>query len=109
MRAGREPATGQSKVKREREMENPNSYERAKKRVEEKLGFYSHLAIYLVVNTILIIINLTQSPGATWFYWPLLGWGIGVFFHGMGVFVWGEGSSMKDRMIQKEMDHFKGE
>jgi hypothetical protein len=81
-----------------------DAYEKAKKRVEEKMGFFSHLAVYAVVNTILIIINLTQSPGEYWFYWPLLGWGIGVFFHGMGTFVWGEGSSLKDRMIEKEME-----
>ena len=79
------------------------AYEKAKKRVEEKMGFYSHLAAYLVVNAILLVINLTQSPRDLWFFWPLLGWGIGVFFHGMGVFVWGEGSSLKDRMIEKEM------
>jgi hypothetical protein len=78
-------------------------YERARKTVEEKLGFFSHLAAYLVVNAILIIVNLTQSPGEYWFYWPLLGWGIGVFFHGMGVFVWGEGSSVRRSMIEKEI------
>jgi hypothetical protein len=90
-------------------MEDPNPYEKAKKRVEEKLGFYTHLAVYFLVNGILIIINLTQSPGELWFYWPLLGWGIGVFFHGMGVYVWGEGSTMKDSMIKKEMERFKEE
>jgi hypothetical protein len=90
-------------------MEQPAAYEKAKKRVEEKIGFYSHLAIYILVNAILIIINLTQSPGERWFYWPLIGWGIGLFFHGMGVFVWGEGSAMKDRMIKEEMERFKGD
>ena len=83
-------------------MEN-DAYEKAKKRVEEKLGFFSHLAVYIVVNAILLFINLTQSRGEYWFFWPLLGWGIGVFFHGMGTFVWGEGSSLKDSMIEKEM------
>jgi hypothetical protein len=90
-------------------MENPTPYEKAKKRVDEKLGFYSHLAVYILVNTILIIINFTQSPGELWFFWPLLGWGIGVFFHGMGVFVWGEGTATKERMIRKEMERFKQE
>jgi protein-S-isoprenylcysteine O-methyltransferase Ste14 len=81
----------------------PDAYEKAKKRVEEKMGFFSHLGAYVVVNLILLVLNLVQSPGDLWFYWPLLGWGIGVFFHGMGVFVWGEGSGLKDRMIQEEM------
>ena len=85
-------------------MDNQKSYDKAKERVEEKLGFFSHLAVYVVVNAILLIINLTQSPHDLWFYWPLAGWGIGVFFHGMGTFVWGEGSSIKERMIQKELE-----
>ena len=80
-----------------------DAYEKAKKRVEEKLGFFSHLAVYVVVNAILLIVNLTQSPRDLWFYWPLLGWGIGLFFHGMGTFVWGEGSSLKERMIEEEI------
>ena len=85
-------------------MERDNTYEKAKERVEEKLGFFSHLAVYGVVNLILIILNLTRSPNDLWFYWPLAGWGIGVFFHGMSTFVWGEGSSVKERMIQKELE-----
>jgi hypothetical protein len=80
-----------------------DAYEKAKRRVEEKIGFFSHLGVYVVVNVVLLLINLTQSRGDYWFYWPLFGWGIGVFFHGMGVFVWGEGSGLKERMIEKEM------
>jgi hypothetical protein len=89
------------------DMEQDKNYERAKERVEEKLGFFSHLAVYVIVNVILLVINLTQSPGQLWFYWPLMGWGIGVFFHGMGVFVFGEGSSMKERMIRRELGNDK--
>jgi hypothetical protein len=85
----------------------PDAYEKAKERVEEKMGFFSHLGAYVIVNAILLVINLTQSPQDLWFYWPLLGWGIGLFFHGMGVFVWGEGSSLKDRMIDEEMRRLK--
>jgi hypothetical protein len=85
-------------------MDGQKSYDKAKERVEEKLSFFSHLAVYVVVNAILITVNLTQSPGERWFYWPLAGWGIGVFFHGMSTFVWGEGSSIKERMIQKELE-----
>ena len=63
-------------------------YEKAKKRVEEIKGFYSHAITYAVVNLALFLIDLfTGAPGVQWFWWPLLGWGIGLFFHGMGVFV----------------------
>jgi len=39
-------------------------YEKAKKRVEEIKGFYSHLIVYICVNIVLVIINLIVSPGA---------------------------------------------
>ena len=43
------------------------------KRVDQKLGFYIHLAIYILVNGLLIAIDLMTSPGTYWFIWPLLG------------------------------------
>lgn len=84
-------------------MENQEVYQRAKKRVKAKLGFYIHLAIYMFVNTAIIVINMSAFPEYFWFIWPLLGWGIGVFFHGMEVFVFSGGSSVMERMIEKEM------
>lgn len=61
-------------------------YSQAKKRVEEIKGFYGNLISYIAVNIILMVINLLTSPQYLWFFWPMLGWGIGVFFHGMKVF-----------------------
>ena len=61
-------------------------YYQAKKRVEEMKGFYGNLASYIVVNIFLIILNLATSPQYLWFFWPLLGWGIGIVFHGLSVF-----------------------
>ena len=84
-------------------MENQEAYQKAKKRVEARIGFYIHLAVYVVVNMLLIIINLLTSSQYLWFIWPLMGWGIGVFFHGLGVFVFSGGSAVKERMIEKEI------
>ena len=86
-------------------MENQEAYQRAKKRVEAKMGFYMHLAVYIGVNILLIIINLITSPQYLWFIWPLLGWGIGVFFHGMSIFVFSgrKFKGIKERMIEKEI------
>ena len=86
-------------------MEDREAYEKAKKRVEAKIGFYIHLAVYVGVNVLLIIINLSASPQQLWFKWPLLGWGIGLFFHGMSIFVF-SGRRLretKERMIEEEM------
>jgi hypothetical protein len=39
-----------------------------------------------------------------------MGWGIGLFFHGLGVFASFKGDSIKERMIEKEMEAMrKGE
>ena len=84
-------------------MENPTPYEKAKKRVDEKLGFYSHLAVYLLVNIILIIINFTQSPDELWFFWPLMGWGVGIVLDALRVFRGGFGSTWEARKIDELM------
>ena len=80
-------------------MANPMSeeqiYDLAKKRVEEKRGFYSHLTVYIIVNIILIIIwAFPAGGGFPWFIFPLCGWGIGLLFHFLGVFVF-EGKSAR--------------
>ena len=84
-------------------MENQEAYQRAKKRAGAKLSFYIHLSVYITVITLLAIINLSTSTDYLWFKWPLIGWGIGVLFHGMGVFVFSGKSSVPERMIEKEM------
>ena len=86
-------------------MADSEAYERAKKRVEAKMGFYIHLAVYVGVNLLLILINLSRSPQYLWFKWPLLGWGVGVLFHGLSIFVFTSGRfrAAKEKMIEKEM------
>ncbi|OYU81884.1 MAG: histidine kinase [Flavobacterium sp. BFFFF1] len=61
-------------------------YFEARKRVNEIKGFYGNLASYIVLNIFFLVLNLLTSPKNLWFFWPLIGWGIGVFFHGMKVF-----------------------
>jgi uncharacterized membrane protein len=85
-------------------MNEQEAYEKARKRVEAKIGFYIHLGVYVGVNILLVIINLLTSREYLWFKWPLMGWGIGVLFHGLGVFVFSRESAIKERMIRKEME-----
>jgi hypothetical protein len=76
------------------------SYLRAKERVEKIKGFYGNLASYCVVIPILIIINLTtNSNGFQWFWFPMLGWGLGVLFHAFETF--GYGKSWEEKKIQE--------
>ncbi|MDP6420460.1 MAG: 2TM domain-containing protein [SAR202 cluster bacterium] len=49
------------------------------------IGFrtlYVHLAVYIVVIEMLAIIDFATG-GGWWFYWPLIGWGIGVAVHAL--------------------------
>lgn len=61
-------------------------YQKAKKRVKEIKGFYGHLASFILVILFLAFLNFRFSPKHIWFYWPMLGWGIGLFFHAVAVF-----------------------
>lgn len=84
-------------------------YKMAKKRVEEIKGFYGHLFAYIGVNVVLIVINLITNPFHIWFYWVSVFWGIGVFWHAMGVFVFSKFTGIgwekkKIEEIMGEMD-----
>jgi len=62
------------------------SYERAKRRLEELKGFYRHLTIYILVNVGLAVINLLTTPGFWWFLFVTFFWGIGLVAHGLSIF-----------------------
>lgn len=81
-------------------------YFKARKRVEEIKGFYGNLIAYIVVNIGLMVLNLLTSPGYLWFFWPMLGWGIGVLFHGMKVFNYMPffGKDWEEKKIKEFMD-----
>lgn len=81
-------------------------YYQAKKRVEEIKGFYGNLIAYVVVNLGLMVLNLVTSPNHLWFFWPMLGWGIGVVFHGLKVFNYSPffNKDWEERKIREYMD-----
>jgi hypothetical protein len=44
-------------------------------------GFTVHLFIYVATCLVLLAVNLIVTPQVWWFYWPMLGWGVGVATH----------------------------
>lgn len=74
------------------------AYDRAKDRVENLKGFYGNLISYCCVIPILIIINLNTSS-FQWFWFPMLGWGLGLTFHALETF--GYGKTWEERKIQE--------
>ncbi|MEZ5041088.1 MAG: 2TM domain-containing protein [Saprospiraceae bacterium] len=65
-------------------------YQQARKRVQEKKGFYTHLTVYISVGAFFLAMNiLTMDPGESdkwWFFFPLLPWGVGLLIHYFSVF-----------------------
>lgn len=55
---------------------------------DEKRGFSVHLVVYVLVNAMLIAINLIDNPEGIWFFYPLLGWGIGITAHYLRAVRW---------------------
>jgi hypothetical protein len=74
---------------------------RAERRADAKIGFRIHVLIYVLVNAGLVVLNLLTSPDHLWFIWPMLGWGIGLLGHGLGVYA--IGSHSRERMIEDEL------
>lgn len=76
------------------------AYKEAKKRVEKEKGFYTHVAVYIIINIAIfffkekMLVTIDPNPNDKGFYnwwnWsniatPLL-WGIGLFFHWLCTF-----------------------
>ena len=71
--------------------EREEAYIRAKKKLDKLVGFYWHLAAYVVVNLFLIIlIGFNRDAGESFWSFPTFAtaffWGIGLAFHFLGVF-----------------------
>jgi sensor histidine kinase YesM len=75
---------------------------RAKERVEKLKGFYGNLVSYLIVIPILIIINMNSPHDFQWFWFPMLGWGMGLLFHAFETF--GYGRTWEERKIKEILD-----
>lgn len=104
----------------EKEYLNEHKYLLAKKRVEKIKGFYWHAVSYVVVNVFLstiIVVGIMSKSNVTFLnaiqhfgvYSTWLFWGIGLFFHWLGVF----GTSVvfnkewEERKIKEFMDKDK--
>lgn len=66
--------------------ENNRLYRKARKQAREIRAFYINLFCYFLVIPILAIVNFTLTPEVYWVQFSAMGWGIGVLFHGLGVY-----------------------
>lgn len=78
------------------------AYEKASKRVKDLKSFYGNLSAYCLVIPFLFILNLLTTPDHLWFYWPMLGWGLGLTLHAVSTF--GIGRNWEERKIRELME-----
>jgi hypothetical protein len=79
---------------------------RARRRVNQKMGFYIHATVYLLVNLGLAAINFA-SGGKAWHLWPLAGWGLGLAIHGFVTFARLNGDGLRERMLDDEVERLR--
>jgi len=67
-------------------------YHEALKKVKKIKGFYTHTAVYVVVNIMIVIINIQNlDVGESYFklenFFTAFFWGLGLLAHGLSVFL----------------------
>lgn len=79
----------------------------ARKRASAKLGWYVHAAVYVVINSALFLASSQGLGHRHWNLFPALGWGLGLMFHGISVWLLGAGSDMRESMVQRERERLQ--
>jgi len=67
-------------------MQDGQLRELAKSRLVKRREFTAHVFAYALVNAMLVAIWAITGAGFLWPVFPVLGWGIGLFFHGWDTF-----------------------
>ncbi|MEW2922458.1 2TM domain-containing protein [Muricauda sp. ANG21] len=99
----------------------PITYERAKKRVSQLKAFYSHIALFVVLSTIIIIIKtrmlnfivqhtqIADDHFMEWLDWNILSipiiWGVVLLVHGICVFGLPFLKKWEARQVQKFLEN----
>jgi hypothetical protein len=76
--------------------------DKAVRRLKKQRDFRSHLLVYVLVNTLLVVIWMMTDPhGFFWPVFPIAGWGIGVIMNAWDVYGRQE---ITEEDIHREMD-----
>ena len=78
----------------------------ARESAQSKVDFYTHLAIYIAVNILIIAIWASTSgiDSFPWFIFPLFGWGIGLAANYIEAF---RGKAYTQKLAEKEYQKLK--
>lgn len=83
----------------------PDTRERAIKRLRKRRDFYGHLFVYTLVNGFLVAIwALVDLHGFFWPIFPILGWGVAVVLNAWDVY---RTDAFSEDQIQREIAHLQ--
>lgn len=74
-------------MKRLLDFETDRKVAKARKRVQDIKEFYQHLLAYCLFTPFTIFINYKTSWDYKWFWFSVIGWGIGLTIHAFCVFI----------------------
>ncbi len=77
--------------------------EQALKQLKKKREFLANVFAYVIVNAFLVGIWAVTGAGYFWPIFPILGWGLGLFFHARDVYQ----RPPTEEQIRREMDRLK--
>ena len=80
------------------DIKSRKGYAEAHRRALAKLGFYAHLLLYLVICTLLVVIDFTTGEGVLVVF-PITGWSIVLCSHWMSVYM---DFAFVNRMVARE-------
>lgn len=84
-------------------MTEKEKLELAQKIVNDRLAFFQHFIVYVICVVMFIIINYKITPYQKWWFWPTMGWGIGIICHFISINKIYT-TKFQKKMIQREID-----
>jgi hypothetical protein len=85
-------------------IEMDEARDEARRYVRRKRIFYTLLGIWLALSLMWFLIDVLTDPGVDWFYWPILGTGIGVAITGIALL--GIGGLFGPDWEQRQVDRY---
>jgi len=71
----------------------------ASQKISYRVSVKIHVAIFIVVNTLLYIMDIFYTPGLYWIIYPFFSWLIGVNMHVIGYLLYARGVPMAKRGV----------
>ncbi len=81
----------------------------ARRRAGAKLGWTIHAAVFVLVNLFLLALSRYGFGHRPWSVFPVLGWGLGLALHGISVFLLGQGTPFRERLLARERERLQRE